>query len=220
MEKRTKIKLENLIYLIETERNSRINRKDPSSRFVYNAYNNIISKLRESFGATENITSSKITKLHITDNMKGKLTQMIKKNPKKTTKNLRNELVKYKGLGKSKAQELINDGLTSVDQLHKKRWFEKLPKETQTFLKKNPVKIPNQDIKKLEPILTSTRVCKVVLVGSFRRETAFSKDIDIMLVSDKKDSMEKYLNYLKKKLKKIKKRDGVLLYKPLVIFPL
>lgn len=198
------MKVDILVKIIERERNSRINRSNPASLFIYNAYNNVIAKIREKFSDIENITSSKIMKMEITDGMKEKLKKMIKMKAPIKKDSLLEELVKYMGLGKAKAQNLIDDGLKNIDQLQKTPWLDKLPIETQMMLKNKPIrKIPHEHIKKLEPIFTKHRVYKAVLVGSYRRQTSFSRDIDIMLVSDKKDTINKYIDYLKKKLTKI-----------------
>lgn len=211
------MKADILIKIIERERNSRIDKTNPSSRFIFRAYSNVISKVQESFGEKENITSGKINKLPVTNGMKEKLKKMLtRKSPKssnkksskkkssKKTEDLYSELVKYMGLGKTKARDLIDQGLTSIEQLQKKPWFDKLPLETRTTLKNKPIRrIPHENIKKLESILTKTSICKAVLVGSYRRKTQYSKDIDIMLVSDKTDIIKKYLDFLKKKLTKV-----------------
>jgi len=221
------MKADVLIKIIERERNARIDKSNPSSRFIYQAYTNIVAKVQESFGDSENVTTSKINELPISDGMKEKLKKMLtkkipksKKSSKKTSKkkskksnvkitkknkeSLQLELVKYMGLGKTKAKDLIDQGLTSIEQLQSKPWFNKLPLETRTTLKNTPLrKIPHDNIANLESLLTKTTLCKAVLVGSYRRKTAFSRDIDIMLVSDKHNIINKYLDFLKRKLTKV-----------------
>ena len=65
-------------------------------------------------------------------------------------------------------------------------------------------------IAKLEETLTNPgiRGLKVVLVGSYRREAAFSRDIDIMLVSEANSAMEKYMEYLQDTFKCVRYSVG------------
>lgn len=112
--------------------------------------------------------------------------------------NLSDELAQYAGLGRSKARDLISRGLKSVAQLNESPWFESLPIQTQTVLINDPNrKIPREHI----DILAShfrLRGTKIVIVGSYRRKAPFSRDIDLMLVSDK-PAIEKYLTHLNEK---------------------
>jgi DNA polymerase/3'-5' exonuclease PolX len=136
-----------------------------------------------------------------------------KKSKKSVDKNLKFQLEKYMGLGSKKSEKLIADGLKSLEQLHKDPWFSTLPLETRVTLKNKPIRrIPRKHIQILEPMLINTSLCKVVLVGSYRRQAKFSRDIDIMLVSEKKekdggketsDLLGKYLTFLKHKFSKI-----------------
>jgi DNA polymerase/3'-5' exonuclease PolX len=104
------------------------------------------------------------------------------------------------GLGKEKAKQLVKEGLKKINQLHMKKWLDKLPKETQLYLQLKPNQsIPNKDIAELEPELKCGM--DVRLVGSYRRGKPTSRDIDIMLVSDDDDIIEKYIKKLSKKLK-------------------
>jgi DNA polymerase/3'-5' exonuclease PolX len=77
----------------------------------------------------------------------------------------------------------------------------KLPEETQVFLKYKPDRtIPHDDIKRIEPFLLKlqSKNIKLQIVGSYRREKANSKDIDIMLVSNDENAIENFLLSLKK----------------------
>lgn len=197
------MKLPRLIELLTKERNSRINRDNPTSRFVYRAYTNIIAKVNESFNLTESITPKKIEQLPISDGMKGRLNTLIQMTDKSdATKSLKNELVKFMGLGPSKAQDLIDQGLKSVKQLKKKVWFDKLPIQTRMILENEPIrKIPHEHIKELCPSLTKIRSLKAILVGSYRRKSRYSRDIDVMLVSDKKNAIDRYVSFLKRTFK-------------------
>lgn len=204
------MKLFELVKLVERERNSRIDKKNPSSRFIFRAYTNIIAKLKETFNEKETITEKKIDTLPITDGMKIKLKKMLKLSLKKVSAKqskeslLKEELSKYLGLGKTKIKELMDAGLKSCKDLKQKKWQDKLPLETRVMLKYKPLrKIPHEEIKKMEPILTKSRNFDVYLAGSYRRKTKFSRDIDIMLVPKIKDKSEfsqidTYLKYLEK----------------------
>jgi DNA polymerase/3'-5' exonuclease PolX len=196
-----------LMKILEAERNSRISYKNPASRFIFRAYTDVIIKVQHSFNVTEKLTPAKIEKLRLTDGMEERLIKMLKqKIPKKSSKktSLEYELTKYMGLGKVKARELVDAGLKSIEDLHQKKWFSTLPLETRTTLMHEPLrKIPHENIVKLESKLTGTSGYKTVLVGSYRRKTNYSKDIDVMVVSSKKDAISKYVNYLQKKMTKV-----------------
>lgn len=196
-----------LIKLLEIERNSRIDKNNPSSRYIYRAYNNVIAHIRESYSSNENMTLVKINALDITDGMKEKIKILTKKKLPKEKESLLDTLVKNIGIGKKKAQDLINEGLKNVNDLKKKKWFDKLPKETQLMIKTSPLrKIKNSDIKKLEKIFIKCKSYETIFVGSYRRNKSYSRDIDIMLVSNNKEDLVNYINYIKKKL------DDIIVY--------
>ena len=207
------MKSADLINIITAERNSRINDSE-SSKFVFRAYTNIIAKINESFG-DGNVTDVDIDGLSATKYMKDKLKAMLRRPSPRTSprgnNSLLNELTKLMGLGEKKARELIRKGLTSIDQLRVPPWFDALPIQTQTALVNEPVrKIPHAHIAKLEETLTNPgiRGLKVLLVGSYRREAAFSRDIDIMLVSDSDSALEKYMEYLQDTFKCVRYSVG------------
>jgi DNA polymerase/3'-5' exonuclease PolX len=213
------MKVDILVEIIETERNARIDKSNPSSTFIFQAYSNIVSRVKESFSSSEAITPKKIDKLKISDGMKEKLKKMLNKkifsakkktSTKKSKKvELKNELVKYLGLGVKKADVLIKEGLTSAAQLTQKKYFDKLPLETRTIIKTKPLrKISHENIKAIEKELTldckhvgnlTNEKYKAVIVGSYRRKSAYSRDIDVMIVSDSTDPLEQYLKALKEK---------------------
>ncbi len=118
----------------------------------------------------------------------------------KSANNLLQELSKnYMGLGLSKAKQLVEDGLTSVSELKKEKWMNKLPIETRTFLAQAPeTPILHEDIKALEPYITGLGMTTYI-VGSYRRKKPKSNDIDVMLVDNKKKSLDLFLDKLKKK---------------------
>jgi DNA polymerase/3'-5' exonuclease PolX len=97
------------------------------------------------------------------------------------------------------ADQLIADGVKSISDLKKIKWFSKLPESAQIFLKYSPErKIPHDHMIKLQPIITGFPFAQVMMVGSFRRETSFSRDFDVMLISDNPSHLIDYEVYLSK----------------------
>lgn len=110
------------------------------------------------------------------------------------------DLCKYMGVGKEKANELIKLGLKDIKELREKKWLKLLPNETKLWLKIKPkTKIPNYNIRKLEPyLLVKNKKLETYIVGSYRRNEKYSKDIDIMLVNKNNINIRTYIDYLKK----------------------
>jgi hypothetical protein len=122
----------------------------------------------------------------------------LEKDKEKLTK----ELIGFMGIGIPRAKELIDEGLTHINQLHMKKWFDKLPIETQTFIKLKPISpIPHDDIATLEPYLLKlqNKDLKIRIVGSYRRNTKQSNDIDVMIVSNDDDAVETFHKQLSKR---------------------
>lgn len=119
---------------------------------------------------------------------------------------LKYELTHLMGIGAQKADKLISDGLTNIQQLKSKKWSALLPEETKLFIKLKPIdKIPHDDIKTyVEPIINTLRLgddIKTQFAGSYRRQKPISSDIDIMVVSDNNDALNTFVNVLKTKVK-------------------
>lgn len=115
------------------------------------------------------------------------------------------ELTHLMGLGSERATKLINEGLTNIQQLSMKKWLDKLPEETKLFIRLKPIdKIPHKDVKiYVEPVIRSLslgRGIKLEFVGSYRRNRLILSDIDIMLVSNKKDAINIFIAALKKSI--------------------
>lgn len=111
------------------------------------------------------------------------------------------DLVNFMGIGDVKAKQLIKEGLTHINQLHMDKWFKKLPSDTQAYLQYKPLKkIPHEEIKKIAPQITSCTddSMEVIITGSYRRGKPYSRDIDVMVVSDESGIMDKFLHKLKK----------------------
>lgn len=114
-----------------------------------------------------------------------------------------NELSNMIGIGPEKAKKLILEGLSDIKQLNNKKYKDLLPEETKLFMSLKPLReIPHEDIKMLEPYIidSSKRIGKAYIVGSYRRKKPISRDIDVMLVSNKENALDKYLECIKKEL--------------------
>lgn len=173
-------------------------------RFIIIAYNNVVKKLSESFTENELVTDARINSLEISLNMKNKLINFSKQ---KVTKKLKEQqkAIKFKqeltnliGIGNKKVDELIKMGLTNVKQLYTKKYFSTLNMDTQMTLTHNPVRLINwEDVNKIEKKLTGFNKY-ITLVGSYRRKKPTVRDIDILFLSDKNNTIEKYISYLNK----------------------
>ena len=178
--------------------------------YIKIAYTNVVNKIKESYEIDSNLSKSNVNQLDITNHMKTKLTfiltQKINAVDKKELKKsqLLDELINVAGIGKKKADELINLGLTSIKQINQKKWESHLNSGTILLIKNKPLRrIPHETIKKLEKKFISFKSAKAKLVGGFMREKPFSKDIDVMLVSDKKTIITDYIKYLNKQFSEI-----------------
>ena len=178
--------------------------------YIKIAYTNVVNKIKESYEIDSNLSKSNVNQLDITNHMKTKLTfiltQKINAVDKKELKKsqLLDELINVAGIGKKKADELINLGLTSIKQLNQKKWESHLNSGTILLIKNKPLRrIPYETIKKLEKKFISFKSAKTKLVGGFMRKKPFSKDIDVMIVSDKKTIITDYIKYLNKQFSEI-----------------
>ena len=108
------------------------------------------------------------------------------------------------GIGAPRAKQLIESGITSINQLKTKKFYNTLPQETKLFISMKPnQKIPHDHIAKLEPYLSTPHLkatklndFKVTIVGSYRRNKPYSSDIDCMVVSDNPATLDIFLNHL------------------------
>lgn len=179
-------------------------------KYIKIAYTNVVNKIKESYEIDSNLSKSNVNQLDITNHMKTKLTfiltQKINAVDKKELKKsqLLDELINVAGIGKKKTEELINLGLTSIKQLNQKKWESHLNSGTILLIKNKPLRrIPHETIKKLEKKFISFKSAKTKLVGGFMRKKPFSKDIDVMIVSDKKTIITDYIKYLNKQFSEI-----------------
>jgi len=149
--------------------------------------NNLLKKIDNKIKPSDVITANKINSLSLNNYEKNKINKLI----------LLNNLTNIMGLGKEKAKKLISLGLTNVNQLHQKKYYDLLSTDTKTWLKYKPEKdIPHSKLKKIVPLLIkSNKYYKTQVTGSFRRKKATSNDIDILVIGD---DLTKYINDLKK----------------------
>ncbi len=146
------------------------------------------------------IIKKRIKDLAVTENMKNKMIYYFE-NPTKLPKvdNLKKELLSVMGIGNALANKLIKMGLTKKSQLGKYEHL--LSEQTKMFLKLKPLKkIPNAFIKKIKPTIINLGAghgAELIIVGSFRRNTNYSSDIDVMVVSNKKNILKKLISDLR-----------------------
>jgi len=201
--------------------------KDPSAKFRAASYERVANKMELEYKSDETVSKEKINSLEISDYMKSKAVEVYEnggfkpaksaksaKSPrekttketktketktKETTTNLIKELTEFMGIGEEKAKALIEAGVKHVNQLHMKKYKDLLPEETKMFIDLKPMQtIPREDIMQIEPyIMQASKGLKLMLVGSYRREKPTSSDIDVMVISDKENAIEKLLENLK-----------------------
>jgi DNA polymerase (family 10) len=183
---------------------------DKTKRFKVSAYERAIGKLAEISrvkGEESEISEEDFTKMELTPYMKTKIITKPKvvsdkkrENPKMV---LLNKLTNFIGIGEERAKKLIEEGLRNINQLHMKKWKEKLPKETQLFLDYKPEeKIPHEEISSMEPDIVSLKgdgINEVIITGSYRRKTPYSSDIDVMIVGEGDQIIDKFLTKLRGK---------------------
>jgi DNA polymerase/3'-5' exonuclease PolX len=168
------------------------------------------------FKESEDITTDKISNLKLTDFMKSKALEVAEKgrflDKKMSSKKehsvetkstldskLMSELMEIKGIGPERAKELMDNGLKHVKQLAMKKYYQTLGTETKAFIDLKPMKqIPNDIIRKFDEFIQQKfgKKYKLIITGSYRRQKTTSRDIDLMLVSDKKNSIDEFYNLL------------------------
>ncbi len=181
--------------------------KDSKQKYIIASYQKFIGVLNNELADSldDDVTEDVINDLSISDHMKGKLKYFLE-NPReiivkesKTKVDIKTQLLELLGIGDVKADELIKAGLKSIAQLKTKKYREMLPDSTQKMLLYSPDRqIPHDNIKTVEPLIQSLCDAKdgcksITLVGSYRRKTATSRDIDVMIVSDDLKILDKWL---------------------------
>jgi DNA polymerase (family 10) len=200
------MKFKDLKFLF-TEEIEKLDKKNLSYRYILIAYRTVYNTISDNHLDDEIVTDNKIDDLPITNNMKDKLKYLSKEN---ISKELRDKQKKNKfvdelrsliGIGKAKADELINMGLKNVKQLEQPKWFNMLNKNSQMVLVHKPTdRIPHEDIKKIAHKLESYK--NAMLTGGYIRCKPYSGDMDILLKIENSNEankeIDKYINYLKK----------------------
>ena len=174
--------------------------------YINLAYENVQKKLLYMYKPNEIASNAKIDAMDITSHMKDTLKEMLKKKPpmiykkpdnksndKKVSKSrLLEQLVSITGIGPSKADDLIKNGLKNVSELTKPKFTDMLNTDTKAVLKLNPSQMVSwATIKELEPVLNSSKF-KTQITGSYRREKPYSRDIDMLISGD----IKSYLKWL------------------------
>ncbi len=181
-----------------------------TAKFISVAYSKVLKTISYFFKDNAVATQKRINELPITDHMKEKLTILLKNHAPKTSKiekteaknaarieGLKINLSGLLGVGSKKINELVRLGLTDINHLQQKKFYDVLGNDTKLMLEHKPLrKIPYECIKKIELRLISFTMALVRLVGSFRRRCAYSKDIDILIKSNDPAVLDHYLNYL------------------------
>lgn len=207
------MKVYELLYLFDKQLASLTNKQlaslnNPNIRFIKIAYDNVSKIIKEKYDINNVIKKSDIESLNITDNMKKKLTDLTTTKISAVdikiikTEKLIHELTNIAGIGKQKANELIKLGLKNINQLKGNKWSSHINDGSKLLLERAPLKdIPNDLIKKIENKFTAFKSAEVILVGGFIRKKPFSKDIDVMLVSD---NLDQYISFLENQFDYVK----------------
>jgi DNA polymerase/3'-5' exonuclease PolX len=178
-----------------------------AARFVLIAYNNVLKKIQDTYSNSEIATEDRINALQITTHMreklvkftKIKLTKKIKDQEKINT--IKKKLNDVLGIGDKKADDLIASGVTSINQLKQKKYFNTLNTDTQMTLMHDITRGINLAVvQKFADKLTNynNNINKIVIVGSYRRNKPVVRDIDILFCTKSKNDVEDYLAHLKK----------------------
>jgi len=203
--------------------NSNSNSKPNTAIYRSRSYDRVSAKILDTYKPNMLVTEENIHKLNLTDYMTGIITDILhskkpvrhlkltntsaKKLTNTSAKKLTNssakkltllkQLTEFMGIGKVKAKQLIDEGLVNINQLHMKKWMNKLPEETQLYIKLKPnKKIKHADIQSIANELKCN--FNITIVGSYRRKKPTSRDVDVMLVSNDELAINKYLKKLKK----------------------
>ena len=186
---------------IDTLRNKKTNpaerrKNEYKALAYYNVFKTLATKDPNTTAKEDEILS-----MPLTTHMKNKILMLMKENNNNndaktqpynddTKTELYSSLLKIMGMGKKKAKQLIDMGLTSVSQLKNKKYNSLLNDESIIYLKYNPLhSIPRHLIEDFEK-----KCSNVYFAGSYRRGKSASGDIDIITTKDI-DKTFKELNY-------------------------
>lgn len=167
--------------------------------FRRKAISDVIKYIKQTFKPNELVTYEKINQLPLTRHMKNKLITFMDNANEKMLVPRTQALTKLIGIGPVKAAELKSKGINTISQLKAaKDLHSTLPIETQLYLNYNPKQnIPHENIRILESYITTKNS---EIAGSYRRNTRFSNDIDIILKSNKPNAIKEYIEIISRKL--------------------
>ncbi len=186
--------------------------KNISAKYAITGYKNVIAEIRDVYSDDIILTKENIELLEITLHMVNKFKWFLAHHKqiqdtvsKKKIHPIKPELIKIKGIGPKKAQELIDKGVTKISDLKISKYNNMLDTSSKVFVKHNPGRISYEEIKKLEIKLKSIKI-KHQIVGSYRRKKKDSGDIDILVYDEKGTPkiLSKFADSIKKK--------GIVLY--------
>ena len=191
-------------------------KKDPKAKYITSSYRRFINNIKESYpneSLDTTIVAEDVDGLDVSDHMKDRIKSMMRNvrevrdaiaadasaTPANAHEILRTQITGLLGIGGVKADELINAGLKTIAQLKTKKFKSMLPEVTQKILEYEPDrKIPHECIAKVESLVLS--LCdsadgciNSIILGSYRRKNAASRDIDLMVVSDDIKILDKFL---------------------------
>jgi len=152
----------------------------PSKPYRIRALRKVIELLRP----FDTITERTLRDLPLTEYMRTKLIALKGQPPPAPhpKESLKEKLMEVIGIGAKAAQQLIDAGVTSTADLRRPKFFAMLSQAAQVLVRHRPCRaIPRTTIHSLEPLLRVARF-DVTLVGSYRREKSFSRDVDVMVV--------------------------------------
>lgn len=177
----------------------------PTYKYKIVAYRALIEKIKKQYRLSDYVTLELILNLpNISTKMESHIREIFEmKHQFVANKNIIIEqLLEINGIGKGRAEELYNQGVRSISDLSKKSIFASLPIETRYFLKYPPLRaIPHEEIKKFYKELSAKVLPEKIkhhIVGSYRRKKDFSRDVDLMIVSNDTNILEQIVNKIQK----------------------
>jgi DNA polymerase/3'-5' exonuclease PolX len=163
------------------------------------AWRSAADRIEAHYTPRQIITENKINSIpDMTPYMKDKLCGYIRNPP--TEPSQLAQLASVQGLGAKRAAELIQNNITSVDQLHQPAILDTLPAETRAYLTRNPeTNIPRRTMTSLDRAIGNVLegVGKYKIAGSYRRKMPRSRDIDLIVYDITLPEVEQALQPLK-----------------------
>lgn len=173
-------------------------KKDDVYEYKRRAHISVINKIKKN--PHDQITEEIIDEMDLTSNMKEKLIKLINSKTKPKLP-LELQLQKINGIGPTLAKKLVQLGVKSIGDLKRKLYYEILPINAQVYVKYKPMeKIPRVLIDKVYSILSSHfkkyKIGKFDFVGSYRRGSLQSSDIDVLINKHFIDTCDDFIKFL------------------------